>query len=227
MQDWVMAAVGFWVFERLFRLSRHFYGRLHRQFIPRSPILKARASVASGAILLTVPFPHGAWEAGQHVYVSFWGLKMRKFISRSFISRSDVLTVKKPWTYGQSHPLSIFNIPSQDPTSPSGLELVFKVHDGITKSLAEQISATIASSGEETVELSVSIEGPYGKAPIVRDYGTILLIGGGSGITHVGSVLYDIIEKIKAGTCTATQVRLVWAVQRLGTSSSSSFPGNH
>lgn len=52
----------------------------------------------------------------------------------------------------------------------------------------------------------------------MRDYGTILLIGGGSGITHVGSVLYDIVEKIKAGTCTATQVRLVWAVQQLGAS---------
>jgi NAD(P)H-flavin reductase len=213
-----MAAVGFWVFERLFRLSRHFYGRLHRQFIPRSPILKARASVASGAILLTVPFPHGAWEAGQHVYVSFWGLKMRESLLSWSSARSDVVAVKKPWTYGQSHPLSIFNIPSQDPTDPSGLQLVFKVHDGITKSLAAKIVADCASSGEKTVELSVSIEGPYGKAPIVRDYGTILLIGGGSGITHVGSVLYDIVEKIKAGTCTATQVRLVWAVQQLGTS---------
>jgi len=71
MQDWVMATVGIWAFERLWRVSSVFKSWVNMRLVVRAPIMSARASVVDGAIKLVVPFK-GAWGPGQHFYVSFW-----------------------------------------------------------------------------------------------------------------------------------------------------------
>jgi len=70
--NWVYAAVAVWAFERLVRLVLHVSSIVNSRLIVRKPLIEARASIVAGAIKLTVPFPRGQWEAGQHAYLTFW-----------------------------------------------------------------------------------------------------------------------------------------------------------
>lgn len=66
MTPWVYAGVAVWVFERAVRLALHVASRFHSRLILHRPLIQAEASVCHGAIRLSVPFPSGKWEAGQH-----------------------------------------------------------------------------------------------------------------------------------------------------------------
>ncbi|KAL8284135.1 hypothetical protein RQP46_004884 [Phenoliferia psychrophenolica] len=193
----VYASVGFWVFERCVRVVRHIGTMLHTRLVVRRPLLQAEASVSSGAIVLKVPF-QADWTAGQHFYISFWN--------------SNLLS--SPWLFGQSHPFSSANVP-HGPAADNHLHFVLRIHDGITKALASRISKMTSTSGKETCMLSVSAEGPYGAAPHASESDSVLLVAGGSGVTHVSSVLGDIVTKAEAGVGATKTVRLVWAIHHL------------
>lgn len=66
MVPWVWAGVAVWAFERVARLTLHVANRYHSRLVMHNPLLQAEASVCHGAIRLSVPFPSGTWEAGQH-----------------------------------------------------------------------------------------------------------------------------------------------------------------
>lgn len=72
MQDWVMATVGIWVFERLWRVSSVVSSWVNMKLFVRAPVVCARASVVDGAIKLSVPVKGQTWGPGQHFYLSFW-----------------------------------------------------------------------------------------------------------------------------------------------------------
>lgn len=196
--SYVYAAVGFWAWERLARLARHVGTIIHTRVILRRPLLQAEASVVSGAIVLSVPF-YAPWSAGQHCYISFWGHEL----------------LAKPWLYGQSHPFSIASVPG--PASQDGhtLHFILRIHDGITKSLATHISQSTKLSRKETCRLSISAEGPYGSTPHTAQSEVVLLVAGGSGVTHIASVLGDIVTRVENGTSPTTSVRFVWAIHHL------------
>lgn len=193
------AAVGFWVGERLFRFVRHFAGAAHHKLYVRTPLVKAQAQVLHGAVVLKVPYPNGGWIAGQHVYVSFWGL--------------DV------FRKSQSHPFSIVNasrtIDAKD-DSPQELELVLRIKSGVTKKLADYIIKH-SNSLPASALVTISMEGPYGFAPSpAEDFESVLLFAGGSGITHPASILDYLMQKVEQKLAVTSQIKLVWAIQHLG-----------
>ncbi|GAA5977551.1 hypothetical protein JCM11641_006861 [Rhodosporidiobolus odoratus] len=201
MQPWVYAAAAIWIFERVVRFVWHFAGIANTRLVLRRPVIKAQATVSHGAILLKVPFT-GSWSAGQHVYVSFWGLDL----------------LRRPHLYGQSHPFSIANIPSTTASGPHEMQFVLRIHAGVTKELANHISkkcAAKSNGGQEApAECLVSIEGPHGWAPPAAEYDSVLLVAGGSGITHPLSVLDAVCQLASEGKAVTSSIKLVWALQR-------------
>ncbi|SCZ93912.1 BZ3500_MvSof-1268-A1-R1_Chr6-3g08979 [Microbotryum saponariae] len=192
MRTWVWAAVGIWAFERLTRLVLH----ISSFFALRQPLVNAQARVVSGAILLSIPFPSNAWSAGQHVYVSFWGIQM----------------LKTPWVYGQSHPFSIANASGD---KIDHIELVMRIKSGMTQSLAKRVASLCAQKGVESVGVLVSVEGPHGglASSDLKDEGAVeslVLVAGGSGITHVSSILGQAMAQPSR---VLKKVNLVWAIQ--------------
>lgn len=201
--NWVYGAVAFWACEHIIRAVRHVSTVFNTRLILRRPILTARAKVISGAVLLRVPFPHANWESGQHCYISFWDLGL----------------IKNPWLYGQSHPFSISNIPIiSSEIVGQEVRFVLRIKDGLTKTLANHIMGKSASTGLEEVEVMISLEGPYGESSPAAESDTVVLIAGGSGITHVASILADVANKIKDTKATTTSLQLVWAIHHLGKS---------
>ncbi|KAI5479003.1 ferric-chelate reductase [Pseudohyphozyma bogoriensis] len=195
IEPWVYAASAIWIFERVCRLISHLAGVLHTRVVLRRPLLQAEATVVSGAILLNVPFPAGTWEAGQHCYISFWGREV----------------LSKPWLYGQSHPFSIITIPKADGTPE--LRFALRIKKGVTRTLANHILA-VTNNTSKPVPLTVSVEGPYGHTPFLGAE-SLLLVAGGSGVTHVASLLAEAIKKVKEGVSATSYVRFVWAVHHL------------
>ncbi|KDE07053.1 hypothetical protein MVLG_02629 [Microbotryum lychnidis-dioicae p1A1 Lamole] len=192
MRTWVWAAVGIWAFERLTRLVLHTWSF----FALRQPLVNAQARVVSGAILLSIPFPSNAWSGGQHVYVSFWGIQM----------------MKTPWVYGQSHPFSIANASGD---TIDHIELVMRIKSGMTQTLAKRVASMYAQKGVESVGVLISVEGPHGglASSDLRDEGSVeslVLVAGGSGITHVSSILGQAMSQPSR---VLKKVNLIWAIQ--------------
>ncbi|BGP16028.1 ferric-chelate reductase [Rhodosporidiobolus nylandii] len=195
-ETWVYAAAGIWIFERLTRGVSHFASIVNSRLILRRPVVRARATVCEGAIKLSVPFPDRAWQAGQHVYISFWGLDL----------------LRRPHLYGQAHPFSIANVPDEAAGDAQALRFVLRVHNGITRELANHIQRKGSGASADCL---VSLEGPHGWAPRAEEFDSILLVAGGSGITHPASVLADVCNKVIRGDAVTSSVKLCWALQRI------------
>ncbi|GAA5878675.1 hypothetical protein JCM16303_002165 [Sporobolomyces ruberrimus] len=200
MVNWVYAAVAVWSFERLARLVWHVSSIVNSRFIVRRPLIEAKASVVAGAIKLTIPFPGGNWEAGQHAYVTFWGSQL----------------LRSPWYLGQPHPFSISNAPNPSLGQAQELRMVLRVHRGITKKIARLVEEQCRATGKDEVPITVGVEGPHGWASDTNDFESVLLVAGGSGITHPLSVLSDICQKAsQRARIRTTRVKLVWALHHL------------
>ncbi|GAA5861844.1 hypothetical protein JCM3774_001323 [Rhodotorula dairenensis] len=195
-QSWVYAAVGIWVAERALRLLHHVVSLHGRRLSVRAPVVKARASVVAGAIKLAVPARGQTWAAGQHCYISFWGLEL----------------AKRPWLYGpaQAHPFSIANSPRGD--KQDELRFVMRIHDGITSALARRIEARAKVAGSSEVDCYVSLEGPHGRCTPTADFDRLLIIAGGSGITHPLSMLEHACAEASGGKTAVRKISLIWAM---------------
>ncbi|KAM0746120.1 hypothetical protein T439DRAFT_294579 [Meredithblackwellia eburnea MCA 4105] len=195
LKIWCYVPVAFWAYERLTRIlqlvSIHLLIRL--QFRP--PLVQAHATLIEGAIVLRVPFK-GKWSAGQHAYVSFW----------------DSAFLRTPYIYGQTHPFSIANVPgSTEIVSDGTYEMVFvmRTREGMTNIVQQKLEA----STNGAMPLWVMVEGPYGGSIDTEQFQEILLVAGGSGITHVSSMLGNIIHKARTTHSRVKKVKLVWTVQ--------------
>lgn len=169
LKVWLYVPLAFWIFERVARALQLVSINLLCRFKFRAPLIKARATLIEGAVVLHVPFK-GEWAAGQHAYLSFW--------DPSFLST--------PWIYFQSHPFSIANVPSCSVADEKGrrdMLFVMRTRDGMTKTLAHRI----AQSPTGEAELWMTLEGPYGGCTDTEQFHNVLLIAGGSGISHVMS----------------------------------------
>lgn len=125
---------------------------------------------------------------------------------------------------GESHPFSIMNLPSSSScyssTKMEGedekneMRFLLRVKKGVTKDLAQWI---IDGKGGNH-QIRVGVEGPYGHSmekDLSRDqFETVLLCAGGSGITHVISVVEELYRRNQE-----IDLKLVWAVHQFGMSS--------
>ncbi|GAA6002484.1 hypothetical protein JCM10207_001145 [Rhodosporidiobolus poonsookiae] len=201
IHTWVYATVAIWAFERVTRFVFHCASIVNTRFILRRPVIRARATVVNGAIKLSVPFPSGTWAPGQHAYISFWGLDL----------------LRRPWLYGQAHPFSISNTPVESADGQQELRFVLRIHKGLTRELANHIVARSQAKGltEATADCLVSLEGPHGWAPRAEEFDSVLLIAGGSGITHPLGILADVCKQAAVKTAVTSNVKLCWALQQL------------
>lgn len=121
--------------------------------------------------------------------------------------------MKTPHLYGQSHPFSICNIDN----GSNEIQFVLRIKHGLTSTLAKHITSLCKAKNVGSAPVTVSVEGPYGFAPPAHQFDSVLLVAGGSGITHVASVLASVCKKAEEGVAAATNVHLVWAIHHLGT----------
>ncbi|GAA5896682.1 hypothetical protein JCM8208_004265 [Rhodotorula glutinis] len=195
LKVWLYVPLGFWIFERVARALQLVSISLLCRLQFRAPLIKARATLIEGAIVLHVPFK-GEWHAGQHAYLSFW----------------DPSLLSTPWIYFQSHPFSISNVPSCSTADDKGrrdMLFVMRTRDGMTKDLARRL----ARSETGAADIWMTVEGPYGGCTDTEQFHEILLVAGGSGISHIMSMLADILHKARNSYSRATRVRVVWTVQ--------------
>ncbi|KAK4702994.1 hypothetical protein P7C70_g3225, partial [Phenoliferia sp. Uapishka_3] len=198
LAPYIYASVAFWAYERVTRIFLLFTMRVLTTLQFRAPLVQAHATLIEGALVLRVPF-QGQWGPGQHAYISFW----------------DSAFVRTPQIYGQRHPFSIANVPGSTEVDATGkvfeMMFVMKTRQGMTNIVERKLQA----SPTGTMPLWVAIEGPYGGSLDTEQFDEILLVAGGSGITHCTSVLADVIHKAKTGrSCSRVRVvKLVWTVQ--------------
>lgn len=148
--------------------------------------------------LITIPELTTGWRAGQHVRLRVFGIGM----SRVF----------------EAHPFTIASAPDS-----GGLVLMAKAVGDWTEKLYE-----LAASGEgaqrDTSEAemgvwkrraTVMIEGPYGGLghTLPTSFSSLILMAGGSGISHSLALAQDIIQRSPSGVVAARTVDLVWVVR--------------
>jgi|SRR5690242_2284842 len=164
-------------------------------------------------IRIPLPDKHAAlnWHPGQHVYLSRpWG------------------SAKAPSYYQQwlmankSNPFTIASLPSVD----RELLLIARTLNGNTAhlaTLAHQLSKggrglpMLPTATGDIPILPLALEGPYGastRLPDLTDFDNVLLVAGGVGATFTMPI-YRAIAEYHDTTPGATQVRFIWAVQKL------------
>ncbi|TXT09225.1 hypothetical protein VHUM_02699 [Vanrija humicola] len=148
--------------------------------------------------LITIPGITTGWRAGQHVRLRVFGIGV-----------SNVF---------EAHPFTIASAPDS-----GGLVLMAKAVGDWTEKLYE-----LAASGEgaqrdtSDPELGVwkrramvMVEGPYGGLghTLPTSFSSLILMAGGSGITHSLALAQDIIQRSPSGVVAARTVDLVWVVR--------------
>ena len=80
---------------------------------------------------------------------------------------------------------------------------------GFTRRLVDHLD------GETTTTIPCYIDGPYGVSQSYAHHDSVLLISGGTGITHVLSIFLSIIEAHRLGRSAVSSLRLVWNLRHL------------
>lgn len=168
--SWVWAIVGIWVGDRVLRIS---------WIVLNGGVKTATLTdCCNGVIRLSVPRPrYFKYQPGMFVYIYFLGLN-------------------EPWFCSlQSHPFTILSEPQADKSKPDNLLIYFKVNKGITQRMLKRLE----SSGQQSIECKVLMEGPYGVqiphlAPIKKNY---IGICGGLGITAVYPEVLQAVQMTK------------------------------
>ncbi|KAK7058566.1 hypothetical protein VNI00_002202 [Paramarasmius palmivorus] len=125
-------------------------------------------ALPDGMMKLTVQTPSRVkWTPGQHVLVRVLNSGIHAF---------------------SSHPFTVSSLHED-----GHLELVFKVHGGITLKLASMVS------GKPSRSVRVAIDGPYGGVPSLKGYDHVYLLAGGAGITLTLPLLKQLIRDGASG----------------------------
>lgn len=166
-------------------------------------------------VQIRIPLPANSaalkWKAGQHVYLSKpWGKATAPTLYRQWIMTN------------KTNPFTVASIPSKD----KELLLVARTLKGNTEYLGD-LARTLAQGGSgipmlptaggDIPILPIALEGPYGastRLPDLLNYDRVLLIAGGVGATFIMPVYRSIME-FHTPTPAGTQIRCIWAVQKL------------
>lgn len=88
------------------------------------------------------------------------------------------------------------------------VSFVCRARTGMTRKLYEKASA----SPTGIITMKGGIEGPYGGHESMSSYGTVLLFGGGVGVTYCISFLKQLLTEYAEGTCSTRKILFVWSV---------------
>lgn len=147
--------------------------------------------------VVTVPALQTGWRAGQHVRIRVPALGIRHGL--------------------ESHPFTIASAPNGD-----GLVLMCKAAGNWTQLLYEFASGrsgalNLMKGGKirRMTETTVILEGPYGGLgnTLLPSFSSVMLVAGGSGITHALAFANDLLARAPSGVVRARTVDLVWVVR--------------
>ncbi|KAF8589885.1 hypothetical protein K439DRAFT_1651457 [Ramaria rubella] len=187
---------GLWALDRVLRLLRVLWNNRSASVSnASSESLDASAELISSTMVRLTLNRRMTWRAGQNVFITMPGVSSLPF---------------------EAHPFTIASIPRESAvtgekkSSLESNELVFyvKVRRGFTKRLQEVIKREGDQKGK--VSLSTYIDGPYGSPLDVNAYDSVILIGGGSGISYIIPLLQDIVRKAGQGWSACRSVLFVW-----------------
>jgi len=174
------------------------------RLLPSTNLVQIRVPLQAGSSALK-------WKPGQHVY-----------LSRPWVKATTPSFYQQWLMTNKTNPFTIASIPSKD----KELLLVARTLNGNTKYLAD-LARSLAQGGSgipmlptangDIPILPIALEGPYGastRLPDLSEYDKVLLVAGGVGATFIMPIYRNIIE-LHDPTPSGTQIRCIWAVQKL------------
>lgn len=111
----------------------------------------------------------------------------------------------------EGHPFTIASAPDTE-----GLVLLCKDAGDWTKALFELAEGgTRGEGGRCAMTATVLVEGPYGGMgnTMLSSFSSVLLVAGGSGISHALALAHDLVTRAPTGSVRARTVDLVWLVR--------------
>ncbi|KAJ6560971.1 FAD-binding domain-containing protein [Mycena sp. CBHHK59/15] len=143
-------------------------------------------SVGESMLKISISVPRRfKWAPGQHIFVRFLGLGIHALSSHPF-------TVSSVHTTGEDNTV----------------ELVLRVHGGITRALAQKVF------GKPGWSTRVVVDGPYGGVHIpLQTYDRVVLLAGGSGATFTLPLLLDVAKAVKTGGAACKNIEFVVAIR--------------
>ncbi|TFK76030.1 hypothetical protein BDN72DRAFT_362236 [Pluteus cervinus] len=126
------------------------------------------------------------WTPGQHAYLT-------------------LPTISKIPT--EAHPFSIANIPTpSDDNKDTDVVFLVKARGGFTRHLREHA----ARNG--VCKVPAYLDGPYGCAPDLRMYSTVILLAGGSGVTYTLPLLLHLV-RARGRKSLVRRIVFIWSVR--------------
>ncbi|WVQ85105.1 hypothetical protein IAT38_007270 [Cryptococcus sp. DSM 104549] len=149
---------------------------------------------SSETTVITIPALRSGWRAGQHVRIRVPALGLKHGL--------------------EGHPFTIASAPDGE-----GMVLMVKKAGDWTTKLFElaqegQVGMSRSEAARRGRGATVILEGPYGGLgnTLLPSFSSVVLIAGGSGITHALSLAHDLVTRAPSGVVRARTIDLVWMV---------------
>ncbi|KAJ6627669.1 FAD-binding domain-containing protein [Mycena sp. CBHHK59/15] len=145
-------------------------------------------SAGDGLIKISIRAPAGRfkWAPGQHIFVRVLGLGVHAL---------------------SSHPFTISSVRAAG-AAENTVELVLRVHGGITLALASRVE------GKAGWATRVVVDGPYGGLHVpLQAYERVYFLAGGSGATFTLPIFTDLAALFNAGATACQHIEYVVAVR--------------
>lgn len=181
---WSISAVSIWAFDHGLRLIK-------------TRLTVARVSVISSlnSVRVELPSIKSGWNAGQHVRL------------RILSSEMGILG----WTV--AYPFTVANVPGMG--GETGMVLIVKKAGAWTSGLYYLGSQSDNERGTTGRDVRIIVEGPYGGLGnmVMSSFTSVLLIGGGSGVTFVLGQAEELVWDIINGRSSVRFVNVIWITQ--------------
>lgn len=222
--SWIIAIVLLWMCERLARVILQAYRSWSGHDWPEA-VVEAMPGETSR---VTIHLPRFVdVQPGTHAYLRF--LEVSPWESHPFsiawvkhtpISDNVIpmtekearqMSEERPFASGNGSPTSLtgFNAVKHGHLLRTSVSFVIGAQTGFTRKLYNRAR----DSGEQSISLRATVEGPYAGHHSLDSYGHAVLIAGATGITHQLSYLRHLIEGYADGTVATRRVTLVWIVR--------------
>lgn len=189
---YMLVTLAFWCFDILIRSLRLL---LVNFAVAPAGITKATTRALPDGTLHIRVHPAGqaaqsflAPRAGQHVYINLPSIQ-----------------------FGALHPVTV--VAGGKEADRAYFDLCMKPHEGFTQKLSKRVLAA-----NNQFECAALVEGPYGHTVRTDGYGHVLLLAAGIGITHVLSVLLDMLRSHAVRRDTESsrsqEVTLIWVFRQ-------------
>ncbi|KAF1944225.1 hypothetical protein EJ02DRAFT_501575 [Clathrospora elynae] len=213
MNAYVWIPVALFAFDRVFRALRTLY--INTSIFHPAQKKQGQLEGFWACKAEFTPLPHNttrivvrnppiSWTPGQHVFLSFHSIVPL-----------------------QSHPFTIASIPED-----GRMEFYVKAEKGGTKHLFRHAEKSSSLSEPSLRTKTVTIEGPYGTLRPLRQFDSVVLLAGSTGVTYTIPLLRDLLqgwkENANASTLKTTSffkapsgaatrhIRFVWVVKSRG-----------